>query len=325
MRIELPTTPRGFVLARDVRAAGRQADLAAEVRQGGLELVRRGVYRRPAPEPAGWSPSRRAAAAYLRLVHASAETLRRPVYTSYSAIALHRLPIIGDWPPQVFVLAPGSHGFRRSLTIGIARLDDVALASVDGLVVTSIEHSLIQFCRHAPLIAALVAVEAAVASMPWDDAPPRTSLARLRAEHARLKPYPLSRKVEAVLSRATSLSGSPLETGSKLRFEEYGFPAPVQQQRFWLPEAQANAFVDFTWPAYGAMGEADGDGKYRSGSIDADGVQRLLDEKSRELELRRMAKAFDRWGWAQMWEGDTLARRVRALGLPGGTRTLRLF
>ncbi|WP_022889352.1 hypothetical protein [Agromyces italicus] len=325
MPSEFPTTSHGFVLARDARAAGRQSELETEVHAQRLERVRRGVYRRPQPDPDSWSSAQRAAEAHRRQVYAASETLRNPIFTSYSAIALHGLPIIGGWPQQVFVLAPADHGYRRSSTVGVARLDDVALTRVGGLVVTSIEHSLVQLCRHATLGAALVAVEAAVAAMPWTNAVPRTTLDRLRAEHDRLTPYPGCRKVLAVLSRASSLSGSPLETCSKLRFEEFGFPTPAQQQRFWLPEAGMFAYVDFHWPDHGAVGEADGDGKYLSTTTTTDGVRALIDEKERELELRRQVGAFDRWRWQHMWAGEPLAHRLRGLGLPAGPRRLALL
>ena len=320
-----PKTAHGFVLARDARALGRQAELASAVRSGQLEVVRRGVYMAPIVAPAEREIAKGRAANYRRQVLAASEVLRSPVFTSYSAIALHGLPIIGHWPKQVFVLAPDTHGYRRSTTVGIARLDEVPLTKVGDLVVTSLEHSLIQLCRHAAVGPALVAVEAALAAMPWSDAPPLTTIERLRVEHARLRPYPHARKVEAVLTRASSLSATPIETCSKLCFEEFGFPPPVQQHAIWLPEQRLNAHLDFYWPDFDAAGEADGDVKYLGQAVPDDAVRVVVEEKKREEAVRRRVRALDRWDWTEMWRRHPLVRRLVGLGLPGGTRRLRLF
>ncbi|MFD4421877.1 type IV toxin-antitoxin system AbiEi family antitoxin domain-containing protein [Agromyces sp. NPDC058484] len=319
------TTRDGFVLARDARAAGRTSALAAAVADGTLERVRRGVYRAPSAETAKLSKPQRAALAYRVQVRAAAQTLRSPIFTSYSAIAIHGLPIIGDWPRQVYMLSPDRHGHRRGTTIAVARPDDDApVESIDGVAVTGLEHSLVQLCRHAPFGAALVAVDAALASMPWVATPPRTTLQAIRLEHERLLPYAGSRRTEAVLSRATSLAATPLETCSRLVMEEFGVPAPTLQRRLWLPELDENAYLDFSWEEHGAAGEADGHGKYLGGDA-ASSAATVVREKKREEAVRRQVPAFDRWDWSEMWTRDPLVARLRRLGLPVGHRRMRLF
>lgn len=319
------TTPSGFVLARDARVAGLTSTLAAAVADGSLVRVRRGVYRVPPAVNPTLSKPQRAALDYRVQVMAAAETLRSPIFTSYSAVAIHGLPIIGAWPAEVFVLAPDAHGHRRNATISVARIGAVAVESIDGVAVSSIEHTLIQLCRHAPLGAALVAVDAALSSMPWDPTPPRTTIERLRAEHERLRPYAGSRRTDAVLRRATSLAATPLETCSRLVMEEFGVPAPVLQHPLWLPETGEWAYLDFYWDAAGAGGEADGDGKYLSGGSSATSARTVVREKKREDAVRRQLRAFDRWDWAEMWARKPLVDRLRRLGLPVGARRIRLF
>lgn len=256
---------------------------------------------------------------------AAAETLRSPIFTSYSAVAIHGLPIIGAWPSEVFVLARDGHGHRRNATISVARIGEVAVESIDGVAVSSIEHTLIQLCRHAPLGTALVAVDAALSSMPWDPTPPRTTIERLTAEHERLRPYAGSRRTDAVLRRATSLAATPLETCSRLVMEEFGVPAPALQHPLWLPDSGEWAYLDFYWDAAGAGGEADGDGKYLSGGSSAASARTVVREKKREDAVRRELRAFDRWDWAEMWARTPLVDRLRRLGLPVGARRIRLF
>ncbi len=129
--------------------------------------------------------------------------------------------------------------------------------------VTSVEFTLLQLARHAPLVAALTATDAALRVPRFGDAAPLTTLQRLRAEHERLKPYPRSRRADAVLDRATPLADTPLESGSRLLIEELGFATPELQHELWLPELGRRAFLDFYWPEVGVGAEADGRGKYR--------------------------------------------------------------
>lgn len=324
MKLLIPNE-NGFVLARDARAAGLTSALATAVRHGELERVRRGVYRPPPAGDPALSRPQGAARDYRHQVLAAAETLRSPVFTSYSAIALHALPIVGSWPSAAYVLADGDHGRRRSATITVARIGDVPISEVNGVAVTAIEHSLIQLCRHAPLGAALVAVDAALRSMPWETSPPLTTIDALSAEHERLLPYAGSRRTSAVLQRATHLAATPLETCSRLVIEEYGFPAPALQHPLWMPELGAWAYLDFYWGQFGVGGEADGDGKYLGGANAHVSAQTVLREKKREEAVRRLVRAFDRWDWADMWARTPLVARLRRLGLPGGIRRLRLF
>ena len=148
----------------------------------------------------------------------------RPVYTSYSAAALMGLPIVGSWPDSVYVMSRDRQGRRRRGVIAVARTHEPEVVRVGDLVATSAEFTLVQLCRHAPLGAALVATDAALLVPRSRDAPPpRTTPPRLAAEHDRLRPYPGSRRTDAVLRRAVTAAETPLETASRLVIEELGF------------------------------------------------------------------------------------------------------
>ncbi|MGR0320920.1 hypothetical protein [Agromyces sp. ZXT2-3] len=310
-----PITEHGFVLARDARASGREAGLYAAARAGTLERVRVGVYRPPpAPRTAG-SPSERDAARYRDLVRAVGASLASPVFTSYAAIAIAGLPVFGAWPRHVHVLSQDGHGSRRGDLVRVARIHpDIPVVTTDGFLTTSIEHSLIQLCRHATLAAALVATDAALRiPRTGDSAAAPTTIAALRAEHERLLPYRGSRRVEAVLARATTRADSPLETMSRLVIEEFGFPEPVLQHRMHLPELSRDAMLDFWWPDHRIAGEADGRGKYALGGSAVDVV---LAEKAREDAVRRQVAGFVRWDWAEMQRRRPIHDRLVAAGLP---------
>jgi len=215
MPSELPTTLHGFVLARDMRAAGREAELYAALQSGRLERVRRGVYSVPQLDDGRLSAAEKDALRYRALVRAAAQSLDRPVFTSYSAVALLGLPILGNWPDSVYVMSRGAHGSRRPGVVSVARTADPRVRYIGGYAVTSVEFTLIQLCRHASLGAALTAADAALhVPRPPGARPPLTTVDRLVEEHERLKPYPRSRRVDEVLRRATTLADSPLETAT---------------------------------------------------------------------------------------------------------------
>ncbi|GAA1516450.1 hypothetical protein BJ978_000625 [Agromyces terreus] len=322
----LPLDPHGLVHFADVRAQGRHSELRAAVANGDLVQIRRGVYRDASKAPIGTgpapSPAERRRIEYLAATHAVARTFSAPVFTSYSAAVLHGLPIIGPWPAEVYILARGPHGRRRAGVVEVARTKPVECLEIDGCLTTSVEFSLLQLARHAPLIAALTATDAALHIPRITARTPHTTPDRLAAEHIRLKPYAGSRRAEAVLSRATPLADSPLETGSRILIEELGFSEPQLQHELWLPELGRPAFLDFFWPEVGVGVEVDGRGKYRAGSRSADGtavgraVDAVISEKDRENAIRRQVAGFDRWDWNDMLARAPVEERLLRLGVP---------
>lgn len=326
----LPMNARGFVLARDLRAAGRLGELRTAVAHGALERQRAGVYRAPFVPVASMSRPEAEAMRYLLAVRAVAETHAAPMFTGYSAVALHGLPLIGAWPSEVFTLSRDEHGHRRAGVISVARPRGIDLEhlALDGYLATPIEFSLIQLCRQAPLIGALTAVDAALLDRRAIDAgaaAPLTTIEALWSLHRRLLPYPRSSRVEAVLARATPRADTPLETLSRVTIEELGFPEPELQHEMWLPELGRRAVLDFHWPEYGIGAEADGRGKYLGdGSVQA-GVDAVHREKQREDAVRHALRGFARWEWDHAWHRTIVDQRLRRAGLPiiRRPRTLR--
>ena len=342
----LPLDQHGLVRVADLRASGGLGELRAAVARGELEPVRRGVYRATPSAAASRALDPDAGAdgvaaegdradrlAHLSRVHAVALTFREPVFTSYSAAALLGLPIIGEWPAEVYTVSRGAHGRRRAGVIEVAQTSTLGLTAVDGCVVTSVEYTLLQLARHAPLVAALTATDAALHVPRFGGAPALTTLERLRAEHERLKPYPRSRRADAVLARTTSLSETPLETGSRLLIEELGFVAPELQHELWLAELGKRAFLDFYWREVDVGAEADGRGKYRGGvrragtaaSAAGAAADAVIAEKDRENAIRRRVSGFDRWDWNEMLAKEPVEARLVRLGVPRVRRRVILI
>lgn len=325
MSFDLPGDEYGFYLARDARAAGREVAFYEAIRSGELERVRRGVYvRRERPDPAE-SAAERDARRYLALVRASAQALEQPLYTSYSAAALMGLPIVGRWPDSVYVMSRDGHGSRRRGVVAVARTHEPEVVQLGEFVATSVEFTLVQLCRHAPLAAALVATDAALLVPRSKNAPPpRTTPMRLAAERDRLTPFPGSRRTDAVLRRSVTAAETPIETVSRLVIEELGFTAPSLQHELRLEELGRTAYLDFYWPGAEVAGEADGRGKYLGDRGDAS-VRAVLAEKDREDAIRGQMRGFARWGWTEMWQREPLRAKLVRAGVPVVRRRTHLF
>jgi hypothetical protein len=352
----LPLDQHGFVRSAGVRAMGMDGELRAAVARGELEPARRGVYRAAAvPDESNFLTAVESARlAYLSTVRSVAATFEAPIFTSYSAAALLGLPIIGAWPADVYVMSRTEHGRRRSGVVEVARTRPYDITAVGLLLVTSIEFTLLQLARHAPLVAALTATDAALHVPRFGDGRPMTTIGRLRWEHERLKPYPRSRRADAVLDRATPLAETPIESGSRLLIEELGFASPELQHELWLPETGRQAFLDFYWPDIRAGAEADGRGKYLGGNArppvrgvatapdavgaggrnDASGAAAaaaefaaaaVIAEKDRENAIRRQLAGFDRWDWNDMMRKRPVEARLTRLGVPRVRRPMTLI
>jgi len=124
-----------------------------------------------------------------------------------------------------------------------------------------------------------------------------------------------------VSSTTLTLRAQPLETLSRLRIEELGFPPPELQVRVDRPRGRGPAFLDFAWPEHGVWGEADGGGKYLGSGV-VEGARRspaeiVRDEKERENDVRSVTKwACGRWDWDEAWNGGVLRGILLRAGLP---------
>lgn len=96
---------------------------------------------------------------------------------------------------------------------------------------------------------------------------------------------------------------SVLESRSRIEIGELGFPTPTLQHEFFTAAGVFVARVDFYWPQFGLVGEADGDLKYHDPSV-------LKREKERTDRLHELGLRVVRWGWATLNDRQEFARRL---------------
>ncbi|TAM69514.1 MAG: hypothetical protein EPN48_09160 [Microbacteriaceae bacterium] len=304
-----------LILTRDAVAAGRRSDIYRAHAAGELSRVRHGVYGRPG-ELSGTDVKRDSL--YRTQVEAVLATRRAPVVTSVSATTLLGLPLLGKVPDVVYLLAAGTSGRRRRGVVELVRRGREEIVEVDGQLMTSIPQSVVQACRHTAFISGLAIVENAIRTDRFGRFAPLVTLDELWACYESLLPFPRSVRVRAVLTYATELAETPLETLSRVAIDELGFPQPAQQHELWLPRIRQRAFLDFAWPEYKVAGEADGWGKYvdpryRNGLSPMDLVKR---EKRRDDAIRAVHWTPAHWDWNEAYDRLVLRSILLEAGLP---------
>lgn len=305
-----------MIASNRVNGAGLSASLLTARDRGQLAPIRRGVYLES-------ERLREMSIVELHRVRAHAVAQQRPqvVFAGITAAILSGLPVVGRVPDGIVVLSASASGRRRNGVVEVVRPTAETSVNPDGIVTTGLVDTLIEVARTQPSLMALTMLDAALHAPRFGDRKPRCTIDELRDRAAGLQRFPGCRRVMALLDRATDLSETPLETLSRVRFDEIGFPAPQLQFSVIRPGDGPRAYLDFAWPEYGVWGEADGAGKYL-GSARAHGDSRpaadvVLDEKRREDEVRAATRwTCARWGWQEAWRTVPLRNVLLRAGLP---------
>jgi hypothetical protein len=317
--MELDAFPRGaggVIPSRRARSVGLSASLLTARDAGELVAVRRGVY-----VPSASLAEMSAVERHRALAFAVAHQRPQVVFAGFTAAVLLGMPVVGDVPDQVVVLSTRASGRRRNGVVEIVRMSGGQVITSEGATTTALVDTLIEVARARPLLTALTMVDAALYRPRFGHTAPLCTIEELTEAFAAMTPFPGSRRVAAVLDRATHLAETPLETLSRVRIEELGFPAPALQWSVMRTRSRSLAFLDFAWPEYGVWGEADGDGKYLGNSRRDDDRRSsaliVRDEKARENEVRATTKwACARWDWAEAWKSGPLRDILLEAGLP---------
>ena len=294
-----------------VRAGLDDRHLRHAARSGRLVRVVPGLYVEPDPWQALTASGRHA----FRTAAVLARASPRLVASHESAAAVHGLPLLDEPPAAVHVIDPARTNGARSGTLvrHASHLADDEVTTVRGTRVTTAARTALDLSLARGLTAGVVALDHGLREglLTLDEVV--FCLAR--------RPRARGRRVAQVaLGLADAGSASPLESTSAVTMHLLGAPPPERQKTFLAPSGRFVATVDFWWPRYRAVGEADGLVKYRDPAL-RDGrsaEQVVIDEKDREDAVRALADvdAFARWGWRVARSPRLLAEKLTLLGLP---------
>jgi hypothetical protein len=136
--------------------------------------------------------------------------------------------------------------------------------------------------------------------------------------------WPGTAEARALALHAGPWSESPLESRARLWFWRQGLPQPSQQMWVARPAGSFVARVDFVWPEFRTVFEADGQVKYGDADEAPDDASRrtLWQEKLREDRLRDLGLEVVRGYWSDGEdEGAALAGRLRRAFVRGRRAT----
>jgi len=311
--------PSNLILASDLTAAlGADLRLRRRAERGALHRVARGAF-----VPTGVWGSLDDGQRYAVRVRSAALARRSGAVLSHqSAAVLWGLPILSSWPAEVHFLTERAAGGRsdpgiRKHALGITAADVILL---DGLLVTTLERTVVDLAATMDLKSAVAIVDRALFVDPFARMRPLTTRSRLLETWERMLPFRGSVRARAIIEFGSGLSGSPLESGSRVNIALSGFPAPELQHPFDIDGHTVRS--DFYWLGHDCIGEADGRGKYFDERLLAGLTieEVIFAEKQREDELRRQVRGFTRWDAAVGLSQQRLRSRLLQLGLPTGRR-----
>ncbi|MCW2657399.1 MAG: hypothetical protein JWR06_1592 [Jatrophihabitans sp.] len=279
---------QGFVLTRTQTRACGVAD--ATVRR----LIRRGTWTACGHGTVAVVPiasgsdlaSERDALRRTHCLRAAAAAVRRRghVVSANSAAAVHGLPLLGlPALPELAAAAPATFGRRSTALVRVADLAPDALDDWFGVPITTTARTIVDVARfdsRSGLMAADAALRERIVTRD-----------QLEAALEMCSTRPGVRRARHVISLASPLAESPLESITRLVLHDAGFAAPELQVE--LTGSNGRAYrVDFVWPQLKLVLEADGRTKYRE--------DELWQENRREVALVRAGYRVVRVTWSDV-------------------------
>lgn len=197
-----------------------------------------------------------------------------------SAAIMHGLPTFGVPTTPELTERDVGQGRRSSVHLYAATLSRTEIGSWYGIPVETPARTLVSLARHGRRDA-IIAADAALRERLVD----RTEIGRALDTAFG---WPWVRQARAVLALADPLAESPLESVTRLALHDSGFPEPCLQTVLGVDR------VDFYWPKYGVVLEADGMLKYVGDASRRDKV------RERRLLRRAEVRCVERVGWSDV-------------------------
>jgi hypothetical protein len=202
---------------------------------------------------------------------------------------------------------------RDDLVLRRATLSPADLQTLQGLPITSIARTTVDLARELPLPEAMVTIDHVLAC--------EVSREELELVLRRQRRWPGIRRAQYAIAFGDPRSESALESIARALFEQAGLPAPVLQAQFWDGRWWAEDRVDFWWPEFRTIVEADGLAKFDAPTIKQ---RRRLLRRAFERDQRLADRDVElvHFGWEDaVLRPDELATRLQAAFTRGTRRT----
>jgi predicted transcriptional regulator of viral defense system len=299
-----------YLIATSAQWAARgvtQWRLRQLVADGELIILRRGVY-------ADSAAFARSGPARKHAFYVTAAMLHTQGTASHaSAALLHGLDLLGREPGESVTLtrsrlSRGSRSNRNNIKIHAARLPSDHVTNLFGHPVTTPARTVIDIARASTFMHGVVTADSALHNR-------KTTREELASVLTYCQDWPGAARAARVLDFCDHRSESVLESCARVVFHKYGLPPPELQVDIFGKDGFIGR-VDFCWPQYRTISEADGLMKYeKTPSLATDQLKR--DQFFREADWKAV-----HFNWHQLfretdrvisWHKTTFARTTPEL------------
>lgn len=246
---------------------------------------------------------------YAVRVHAFVRLHPDAVLCMESAGVLHGIPRFGE-TRDIHVYDPAlAYSSRHGDVCIHTSRDERTLTTVSGVLVTSVEDTVLDHARVTPPAHALAMTDAAIS-------PVQGGMLRLDDFRARGEQQQNRRgrgRLRWLWENADAQAESPSESVSRAVMQWSGFERPELQREF-VYEGRLDR-TDFYFASCRVIGEADGWGKYDLEDPEQ-ATRNLAEEKRRENRLRRNGHPLARWELRDAWQVKPLCNALTAVGVP---------
>jgi Protein of unknown function (DUF559) len=215
---------------------------------------------------------------------------RRAVGSHQSAAQVHGIDLLGNKPSADLTLTrqPGARPGRPApsdIVFHAARLPDEHVVTYLGVPVTTVARTVVDLARTVSFMAGVASADSALYRE-------KTTKAELEEVLAACAKWPGSARARRVVKFADARAESVLESCARVVFAEHGLPPPELQAD--LGGERYVGRVDFYWPQYRTVAEADGAVKYNT-------RQRAVDQLERDQLLRAAGFRVVHFTWQQLF------------------------
>ena len=303
--------------------------LAAKTNRGELLRLRQGWYL-PTARWQEWHAEDRQLA-LIQIVQSEARSA--PIFSHYSAAALHGLPLDDRVRAVAHVIAhPGGVGAASScLKRHRMQLDPAEVTLVGPYLCTTPERTILDLALTAPAPLALSVADAylrdnfrverhidEVSVAEWRD--------RLRESAAAIAGQRGVRTARWIAAFADARADSPLESVSRYHFDKLGIRVAIQVP---VPARyRGNYYLDFDFVGLKIYGECDGKHKYTDPALlgGKTAAERVYQDKRRgEWIEQAIQKRPIHWGWPDVDTTRRFGLQLQAFGVPIPAKGLLLL
>jgi hypothetical protein len=268
------------------------AQFRSLVRSGELVRVWYGVYATgPAVKWAADNPMREHA---VRVLAARVAAGREMVASHHSAALIHGLALYPQAPDLVALTRPsGWPSHRRKadgLIVHAAELPAEHTIKRYGVPVTTVARTVVDIARGSSFMSGVVTADFALNAG-------LVMHGQLVAVGDACDRWPGIRKARRVVEFSDPRAESVLESCARVIFQEHGLPAPELQMT--IGGARFSASVDFCWPQYRVIAEADGAMKYAD-------PERAIKQLRRDQQLRDAGYKVVHFTWHELFGASAM-------------------